>query len=296
MPILLKQEGTGVWRPGEDLSASELGAEHRLAPWLTALCSLTNCPDSSRQSRDICLPGSSAGPQGHLPPPLLETVAIPANQVEDLCLSYVGASGQMEPSLLLEGRAATLRQGHLRCSTSPALWDGGPHASRWDLAGSSLAVVVMLGFPVGSFCAVIEIKLPPYASCVIAMQYLFCLGMGNERKFGEISHPPTGLSEDCLMLRDLSIEEHRWSQDVISLHLASISRWKQVTSYDWVLRWPLIAAGGRGRPFLCHVCIYIEITGMCIRHVCARTHTCTHTEFPSRILMVLWAGEQLSVG
>lgn len=84
-----------------------------------------------------------------------------------------------------------------------------PPAGTSVTPGSSLAVVVMLGFPVGSFCAVIEIKLPPYASCVISMQYLFCLGMGNERKFGEISHPPTGLSEDCLMLRDLSIEGHR---------------------------------------------------------------------------------------
>lgn len=90
--------------------------------------------------------------------------------------------------------------------------------------GSSVAAAVMLGFPVGSFCAVTEIKLPPYASCVIVMQYLFCLGMDNERKFGEISHPPAGLSEDCLMLRDLSIEGHRLSQDVISLHLAWISR------------------------------------------------------------------------
>lgn len=121
MPSPLKQGGMGVRRLGEDLSASELGAEHRLTLQLTALCSVTHCPDSSRQSRDICLPGSSAGPQRHLPPPLLETVAIPANQVEDLHLSYVGASGQRQPSLLLEGCTANLRQGHLRCSTSPVL-------------------------------------------------------------------------------------------------------------------------------------------------------------------------------
>ena len=205
-----------MWWPGEDLSASELGAGHRLPPRLTALCSVMHCParargDSARQSRDICLPGSSAGLQGHPPLPFLDTVAIPAKQVEDLCLSYLGACGQGQPSPLLEGRTANLRQGHLRCLASLRSEPGAPTppAGTSVTPSSSLAAAVTLGFPVGSFCAVTEIKLPPSASCVIAMQYLFCLGMDNERKFGEISHPLTGLSEDCLMLRDLSIEGHK---------------------------------------------------------------------------------------